>query len=462
MWPRTGGVEARTESLGNRNGVVGWLARLRPAGEFAITSGTLGSTAAQTVMVAVFPVLLAEYAPSAFMLGLVIGGEGALALVVPYWIGLLSDRLPADLARRFGRRALFLLTTAPLLAATVAVVPFVSGYWRLAAVAFVFFAALHAYLTPLWALMIDAVPATRWGRVQGVRGVFHSAGLAYGLVAGGLLFSLWPPLPFLLCAALVLSTTASTLAASRALAADHYAGEPEPAAEGSRSPDIASFDPHGTRRRLSPDLRAAIPGRVARGARGNGGSAPQWFLVGNALWTASVDGIRPYIFLYAIAVLGIGVSQMSLLLLLLVLGLAVGSAILGWLGDRIDRGRLLMIGAVVTGTAILPGVFVRDLWTAIPLLTVAGIGAAAIMTLPFPVYAGLVGERSMGRRTGMYVVSLGAGRMIAPMVIGAGIDRGAHWFPGEAGYPLIWPVAGVLMLAGAFALKQALAQAARG
>lgn len=72
-------------------------------------------------------------------------------------------------------------------------------------------------------------------------------------------------------------------------------------------------------------------------------------------------------------VLGITVSQMSLLLLLLVLGLAAGSVILGWIGDRIDRGRLLMLGAVITGTVMLPGVFVRDLWTAIPLLTVAGM-----------------------------------------------------------------------------------------
>lgn len=78
------------------------------------------------------------------------------------------------------------------------------------------------------------------------------------------------------------------------------------------------------------------------------------------------------------------------------------------------------------------------------------------MTLPFPVYAGLVGERSMGRSTGMYVVSVGAGRMVAPMIIGAAIDRAANWFPDQDGYPLIWPVAGVLMLAGVFALKQAL------
>lgn len=229
VWPRPGEAEARTGSLEIRSH-AGWFERLRPAGEFAITAGTLGSTAAQTIMVAVFPILLAQYAPSAFMLGLVIGGEGALALVLPYWIGLLSDRLPPDLARRFGRRALFLLTTAPLMAATIAVVPFVSGYWRLAAVAFVFFAALHAYLTPLWALMIDAVPATRWGRVQGVRGVFHAAGLAYGLVAGGLLFSLWRPLPFLLSAVLVLLTTALTMAASRGLAVDHEV-EPEPDTE---------------------------------------------------------------------------------------------------------------------------------------------------------------------------------------------------------------------------------------
>src|SRR5690625_2589495 len=123
--------------------------------EYGITAGTLGSTAGQTIMVTLLPVLLAEYVSSAIWIGIAIGGEGVFALLVPYWAGLLSDRLPAGLAARFGRRAFFLLLMAPLMAATLVIAPFLKGYWPLAGIALLFFAFFHAYLTPLWALMVD-------------------------------------------------------------------------------------------------------------------------------------------------------------------------------------------------------------------------------------------------------------------------------------------------------------------
>lgn len=394
--------------------------------DFALTAGTLGSTGGQTVMVAVFPVLLAQHAPSALWVGLAVGSEGALALLVPYTVGLLSDRLPQWIVARFGRRLFFLLVAAPIMAGTMAVVPFLSGYWLMAGAGVVFFAALHVYLTPLWALMVDEVPARRWGSVQGVRGVFHSVGLAFGLVAGGLLYSVWEPLPFLLGGALILATTALTWAAENARAA--------------KDRSQATHEESGWKELArKPEAR--------------------WFLAANTLWTGGVDGLRPYFFLFAVTVLGVTMGEASLLLILLVLGLGASSAVLGRIGDRYDRGALLRIGVVVTGVVLLAGIFVRTLFSAVPLLLIAGIGAAAVMALPFPIYAGLTGGKATGQSTGLYVTSLGVGRMIAPVLVGAAIDLGARWFPEEEGYPLMWPIAGVLMLLGAWALTRSLALA---
>ncbi|MBX6364528.1 MAG: MFS transporter [Gemmatimonadetes bacterium] len=392
---------------------------------YGITAGTLGSTGGQTVMVAVLPILLARYAPSAVWIGFAVGGEGIFALLVPYWVGYLSDHLPLSLARRFGRRTFFLMLSAPIMALSIAAAPFLHGYWTLAAAAFVFFSALHGYLAPLWALLVDAVPDERRGRVQGVRGVLHSLGLGYGLVASGLLFGIWHPLPFLLAAALILFTTWLTILFAPKDAGAHAMQQGERSAFGAVIRDMRE--------------RTEIP----------------WFLFANALWTGAVDGIRPYFFLFATVVIGLSVAQSSLVLVLLVVGLAVGSYVVGLLGDRFDRRRLLQLGGAITGVAMLGGFFVRTLPGAIGLLLVAGVGAAALVALPYPLFTSLIGETAIGRYTGLYILSVGLGRIVSPMLVGAAIDLGAQWLPALKGYPFMWPMAGLLTTVGAIALHQA-------
>lgn len=390
--------------------------------EYGLTTGTLGSNGAQTVMIVLLPILLQEYATSALWIGLVIGSEGLLAILVPYWVGHLSDHLPHGWARRFGRRGFFLWATAPIMMAALVATPFLDGFWTLAAAGFLFFTGLHGYLTPLWALLIDAVPDERRGPVQGVRGAFQAGGLAFGLIGGGLLFSLASPLPFLLAALLVLATTWLTTAA--------VPSDPE-----------ARGEWHPRRGEEGPVWKRLVgPGPV------------RWFLIANALWTGAIDGVRPYIFIFAAIVLGISVAETSLILGWLLAGLAVGAVLIGRLGNRVGRVRLLALAALTTGVVMGLGVFIRDVPSAIGVLAVAGLAAAAFIALPFPVFAALAGDESAGRQTALYIVSLGFARIAAPILIGAVIDIGARWFPDYRGYPLMWPAAGLLVLASVPAL----------
>ena len=384
--------------------------------QYALTAGELGATAAQTVMVALLPVLLAAHAPSAVWIGVAIGGEGVFALLLPFWSGALSDRLPPRLARRFGPRMVVVGGSALVLAAAVAATPFLSGYWPLAAAAFVSFAGLHAYLTPFWALLIDAVPDERRGRVQGVRGVLRSLGLAYGLVAAGLLFGVWKPLPFLIAAAAVLATTAVTWAAVLA------------------RPQVRIAPRHA---RWTDAWKAVLKNRPAL-----------WLLCADAFWNASVDGIRPYFFLYARRVLGTSVSQTSFGLVLLVTGLGVGSWVIGRLGDRYDRLRILEIASLALTLAFAAGFLARSVVVALAVATAAGAAAAAIMALPYPLYAAMVGDRATGENTGLYVVSVTVGRVGAPLLVGAAVDVAARWMPRTQGYPAMWLVSAALAAGG--------------
>ncbi|MBW3552257.1 MAG: MFS transporter [Gemmatimonadetes bacterium] len=404
----------------------------RGVAEFGTTAGTLGSTAAQTVMVALLPILLDRYTDSATLIGFAIGGEGIVAILVPYWIGAASDHLPERLAARFGRRTFFLLLMAPLMAASVAIAPFLDGFWMIAGAALIFFLTLHGYLAPLWALMVDEVAPDRYGRVQGIRGALHSMGLGFGLVAGGLLFAVWEPLPFLAAALLILVTTAVT-----------YFTSPRTRAPGHERDAGDTADVLKIWRRLK------------------GRPAVSWMLLANSLWSAGVDGIRPYIFLFAAIVLGINVAETSLLLVVIVGGLGVGALVLGNLGDRYGHAKVLALGGGITGAAMVAGFFVRDVPGAIALLLFAGLGAGTLLTLPYPLYARLLQQKGVGRDTGLYIVTMGIGRIVAPVLIGVAIDLARRTMPETRGYPVMWPIAGLLTLLGILALARAMVHARR-
>ena len=392
--------------------------------EYALTAGELGGAAAQTTMVVLLPVLLRDDAPSAFWLGFAVAGEGIFALLMPFVIGRLSDRLPPGLARRFGRRSLFLLLAAPAMAAAIALTPFIGGYWPTVALAFLFFAAFHTYTTPLWTLMVDAVPDERRASVQGVRGALHSAGLAYGLVGGGVLYSIWAPLPFLIAAPLLLGSAAATVITAR-----------------------------GFRRRNDEPIRteAGSLREFARELRDN--PSARWLLTANGLWNGAIDGIRPYIFVFAAVVIGVSTAVTSAILVFLVIGLGIGSVIAGRLGDRWDRRTMLSWGSGLTALAFLAGFFMRDLWVASALLLVAGVGASTIIALPYPLYASLTSDRHAGENTGVFVVSVGLGRLFSPLLVGAAIDFGERFMPELEGYPFMWLVAAALALLGLLALR---------
>lgn len=390
--------------------------------EDALTSGELGATAAQTVVVALAPVLLSRHTSSALAIGAAVGGEGIFAFLLPVWVGALSDRLSARRGSALGGRMTVVGGAALLLAAAVGATPFFRGYLPISAAALVSFAALHAFLTPFWALTVDAVPDERRARVQGTRGIFRAAGLAYGLVAAGLLFGIWPPLPFLVAGALVLGTTGLTALAAR------------------------SFPPRGPRRAtaVGEAWRALLRNRPAL-----------WVLAADACWNAAVDGIRPYVFLYAQRVLGTTIAQTSLGLMVLVGTLGAGSWVAGRLGDRHDRASLLWAASLGLAAAFAVGFAVRDLRAALVLAAVAGCAASFVMTLPYPLYAGLVGEEAAGQNTGLYVASVTVGRIGAPVLVGGAVDLAARVMPRTQGYPAMWLVAAALAAAGGLCVRQA-------
>jgi MFS family permease len=396
--------------------------RLR-AWEYALPAGELGVSACQTLLVAVLPVLIRDQTGSSFGIGFAVGGEGLFALAVPWMVGRAVDRLPHTLARRFGRHSFFMMGAAPIMILALCAMPAVSSYWLAVAAAFVFFVGQHAYQTPLMSLVVNGLPDGRRARVQGVRSIYRACGLSFGLVAGGLLFSVEPALPFVIGSALLALCTAVTRWA-----------------EGRACPSGA-------------DLEACSARPLSERLRDN--RTALWVLLANALWNGAIDGVRPYVFVFAIAVLGLSVSDTSLGMIALVVSLALGSALCGKLGDSYDRMRLLELGALVVIAALAVGYFVRTPSAALLVALAAGFGASALLTLPYIVFARSMGSVSAGEYSGVFVASVSVGRLLAPMLIGACIDLGAVALPALEGYPWMWPPAAALALLGSYALRRA-------
>jgi MFS family permease len=416
-----------------------------PAGSrfqrYALTSGELGSAGGQTLIAALLPVLLAPHAPSTFWIGAVIASEGVFAIVLPYLAGALTDSVPLRYGGMFGRRGRLLALAAPGMALGLVLIAALDGFFPLAGAAVLYFFALHLYTGPLRALLTDATPERKWGRIQGVMGATHIGGVAFGLVGGGLLYSLWEPLPFLVAAALVLGLTTVTLLAARSLGeAGKESGSDESDEDKDDGPDDGDY---GVRQELRfwrelirrPDTRR--------------------FLTGNMLWNAGVEGIRPFLFLFATVALGITVGVASLAMIGFLVAAGVGSVLVGRFGDRFGRPRVLILGALLAGGAMLPGLFVRDLLPLIILLIPAGLGAAALVSLPYAVFEEMVDDEDVGRSTGAFFMSVGVARVLAPLVVGAAIDVAGSWMPETEGFPVMWPVAGALILMGALALQLA-------
>jgi MFS family permease len=415
-----------------------------PLQRYAMPSGEVGSAGGQTLIAALLPMLLAPHAPSAFWIGLVIGSEGLFALVLPYVAGASGDSLSHRFRSILGRRGLLLALAMPPMALALVLMPFRDSFWSLAGAAVVYFISLHLYSTPLRALLIEATDERRWGSVQGVLGAMHLAGVAFGLVAGGLLFGIREWLPFVVGGGLLVVTTSITLLAARAAG---HAGGPNGEEREEREEEAGSEAEEEGEDGWSPREELAYWRDLLKRR------APRRFLLGNALWNAGIEGIRPYIFLFATIVVGVSVQQASVALIGFLVAAILGSLVVGRLSDRYGRKRLLLLGALVTGLAMMAGLFIRDLLPLVLLLIPAGFGAAALVALPYPVFEGIVDDDDVGRSTGTFFASVGVARLFAPLLVGAAIDLGALWMPDVQGYPMMWPVAGALILLGALTLR---------
>lgn len=365
-----------------------------------------------SVLTTYAPLLLGEATSSAGAIGLAVGAEGAFALFLPLLVGTLSDRTRS----RLGRRIPYALLAVPLLAVPLAILPFAHGYAETVALVSLFFIGYHVYYPPYQALFAELVPATHQGRAQGWQGVMRGLGLGVALVAGGLLLSVWTPLPFLLGAAAAVLATVVLVREVRGK---------ERAAVVSAAPPAAGA---GVLRlvRERADVRA--------------------FVAANALWELSFMGLKTFIVLFVVKGLGESVGTASA-----VIGVVAGAYVVaafgaGRLADAVGIYRLMRAAIWVYGLGLLAGALLGSLGSFLVGLPFIALAGAVVMTLPYGILVGITPQGAEGALSGLFGFSRALGAVLGPIVVGVAIDVLAPVFPSTNGYGAMWVAIGVPIL----------------
>jgi MFS family permease len=365
------------------------------------------------------PVLAHDFTSSTAMIGLLVGGEGLVAVLLPILVGRRSDRTRT----RLGPRLPFLIATAPVAAVAIGLLPFAPSLAVMAVEVFVFYLAYFTYFSPYRALYPDLVSEEAAGRAQGLQGVFNGVGLGGALVGGGFLLQLWRPLPYLVAgAALIIATAIVTVGLGKRAAQRNGEGT------GSASPFA--------------DLLALV--------RGDG--AIVRFVIGNALLTLGLSGLKSFVVLWLTQGLGKSMTFTGAAMGVVAVGTVAGALISGKLGDRYGAGRVLTISLVIFGAGLAVGTFTTNvavLGVAFPFIALAGGAAVA---LPYAFLLELTSSDKHGIVAGLFDASSGVGTLLGPTLTGLAIDFLGRLFPASHGYSAMWPVLSVSVLGGTIAL----------
>jgi MFS family permease len=360
------------------------------------------------------PVLLGRFTDSEALIALVLGAEGAFALVLSPVIGPWSDTFHTPL----GRRRPFMLVAIGPMAFCLCLVAFMPSLWTAALVVFAFFFAYYVYEAPYRGLYPDLLEPGTFGRAQSVQHALRAIALGAALVGGGFLLDVWHPFPFLI-AALV-----TTLACGAVIVLVREDGGHGRVFRGFRaylatSWQIVREEPHVRR-----------------------------FLLANAAWEGAFAAMRIFVVLYVVRGLDQPPSVASLVLAVVAAAYVVAAVGSGALADRIGLARIIFACSWVYGIGLLLGGLVTEWhsWYYAVIFPVA-VAGGAVMTQAWGLLFTLMPDRHRGAISGLATTTKGLGLLVGPLLAGAAIDLTSPLLEETEGYGVLWPACAVPVLA---------------
>jgi MFS family permease len=376
---------------------------------------TFALALAITTVTTYLPVVAESFAASTVVIGVLIGGEGLLALGLPVIVGAWSDRLRT----RLGGRLPFVLVATPPLVLSLAILGYAGSVLAAAIIVAAFFAAYYIAYEPYRALYPDLVDDDIAGRAQSTQGLFRGAATCLALVGGGLLISIGTPVPFFAAAAI----TAVSMAVFAWALIRRGIPEQRRTAESVSDAAVSLRDCIAER----PELRA--------------------FLVANALWELSLAALKTFVVLYITRGLGFSVSESALIIGAGAVVILLATPISGKLADRLGRARVMRVGLYVYGVGLLVPVFTQSTVLLVLAIPLVAFGGGVIMTLPYALLMPMMPAGQHGALSGFYSLSRGLGTALGPLFAGVAIALLRDPLSSTKGYAAMWLVCSLAILA---------------
>jgi Na+/melibiose symporter-like transporter len=287
------------------------------------------------------------------------------------------------------------------------------------------------------------------GRAQSSQAIARGFGTGCALLGGGLLLSVWRPLPFFFAGVVLVAAVAAFVV----MALRRGIGERQrrrTARQTSGSPSV----PGGDRPGIADDLRAISAVATSIWGLVRAHPALRAYFLANALWELALAALKAFIVLYLTVGLHYKLATSSFIIGGVAVIILIGAAASGKLGDRFGHLRVVRIAVWMYGLGYLVPIFTTwrpAIGAAIPFIA---LGGGTIMTLAYALLMPLMPEDEHGALTGYYSMSRGVGIVLGPVLAGVLIEvtKGSV-FKGTHGFQAMW----IVCAAGAFLSLIALA-----
>jgi MFS family permease len=377
--------------------------------------GAFGLAFSITTISVALPPLLHTFTKSGSLIGLAIGAEGFFALTLSPIVGPWSDTFHTPL----GRRRPFMLVGLGPMAFCLLLIPFMPNLWTTVMLVLAFYFAYYLYEPPYRGLYPDVLPASAYGRAQGVQHVLRGIALGIALVGGNFLLKVWMPAPFLTAA--VVTTAACGLAV------------------------VLVREDGGGRDRVFEGFLAYIKrswhifwedGDVRR------------FLLANSAWEGTFAAARSFVILYVTDGLHQSKTVSGEILAAVAAGYVVAAMFAGRLGDRFGLARVIFFASFVYGTSFLvAGLAQRWHTWYLGLIGAVAIAGGTVMTLAWGLLYKIVPVQHRGAVSGLATTTKGIGLLVGAPLAGLAIDLARPYLDATDGYQILWPICGLPILA---------------